>query len=522
MAAITIPPSDRGENLVPAAQAHWRLIGAFAVLTVLIHFLTNGRYGYFVDELYFVACGRHLAWGYVDLPPLIPAIARFTQASLGSSLFALRFFPALAGGATVAFAGVLASEFGGGKFAQAVAMLAAIAAPIYLGIDTLLTMNAFEPIFWMGCIWPLVRILKGGDPRWWLAFGMAAGLGLENKESILFLGFAIMLGLALTPERNLMLGRWFWVGGAVAFVLFLPTLVWQASNHFPMLEELANVKAGTKNEPETFFSFFVAQVAIFLPFALPVWAAGLCFFLVSRDGRKYRTFGWTYLILFAAFVLLKGKHYYIAPIYPALFGAGATQLESLTSSAWRIPVRYGLPAAIVIEGLVAAPMSIPLLRVENFLKYSHALGLVEARTETIDTGELPLNYAYMFGWPEMVAAVADVYRTLPDHERAHSCILAANYGEAAAIDFFGPRLGLPNAISNHMSYWLWGPGNCAGDVVIAIGSRREDLEVEWSSVQSAATLNTRHSAPNERVTIFVCRNPRLPLNKLWPRIKRYQ
>jgi hypothetical protein len=503
-----------------SATPNWRLIGGFAAATVLIHFLTNNRYGYFIDELYFIACGNHLSWGYVDLPPMVPAIAHFTQATLGSSLFAIRFFPALAGGATVTLAGVLASEFGGRRFAQGLAMLATITAPIYLGIDTLLTMNAFEPIFWTGCVFFLVRALNGGDPRWWAGFGISAGLGLENKESMLFLGIAIVVSLALTSKRNLILSGWFWIGGGIALLLFLPTLLWQASHRFPMVEELANINASNKNVPQSPFSFFVAQLAIFLPFAFAVWGAGLYFLLISRDG-KYRSVGFTYLVLFAAFVLFKGKHYYIAPIYPALFGAGGTQLELVTSRGWRPLVRYALPAALVIEGAVAAPMTIPVLSVKDFLKYRHTLGLEEARTETIDTGELPLNFAYMFGWPELAAAVADIYWKLPIEERAQACIFAANYGEAAAIDFFGPRFRLPGAISNHMSYWIWGPGNHTGNVVIAIGSKRQDLEQEWSSVELAATLDTRYSPPNERVTIFLCRKPRLPLPQLWPRIKRY-
>src|ERR1700693_711966 len=228
-------------------RPEWRLVSGLATLTILIHFLTNSAYGYFRDELYFIACGDHLAWGYVDLPPMVALAARLSRATMGESLFALRFFPPIAGGATVAMAGILAWELGGRRFAQALAMLATVLAPIYLGLGTILTMNAFDAIFWMGCVWPLIRVIKTGDPRWWLLFGASAGIGLENKESMVFLGFGIVAGLALVPERKLMFNRWFLLGGIVAVLLFMPTLVWQAMHHFPMYEELTNVKGSSKN-----------------------------------------------------------------------------------------------------------------------------------------------------------------------------------------------------------------------------------------------------------------------------------
>src|SRR5208337_2616938 len=242
----------RSQNTsTPTSQPDWRIVAAFAGAAILIHFLTNSRYGYFRDELYFMACGEHLSWGYVDLPPMVAAIARLSRATMGDSLFSIRFFPALAGGATVALAGILAWELGGGRFAQSLAMLAALTAPVFLGTDTILTMNAFDPIFWMGCAWALVRILKGGDLRWWLVFGLFAGLGLENKESIVFFGAAVLGALMLTAQRRVMFSRYFVLGGLVALLIAMPTAIWQWLHHFPMLEELANVKASNKNVPVT-------------------------------------------------------------------------------------------------------------------------------------------------------------------------------------------------------------------------------------------------------------------------------
>ncbi len=499
----------------------WRLVVGFAALTILIHFLTNGAYGYFRDELYFIACGRHLAWGYVDLPPMVALVARLSRAAMGDSLFAIRFFPAIAGGATVAIAGILAWELGGGRFAQALAMLAAMVAPIYLALGTILTMNAFDPIFWMGCVWALIRVIKTGDPRWWLMFGASAGLGLENKESMVFLGFGIVAGLALVPERKLIFNRWFVMGGIVAVLLFMPTLIWQAMHNFPMYEELTNVKASAKNAPVTLLSFLGAQVLLLLPPSCVIWASGLYFFLVSARGRKFRAIGIAFFVISLAFVILKGKAYYIAPFFPVLLAAGAVQLESIDARGWWPAIRYALPAVIVIVGVIIAPVTIPVLPVETFIRYQRVLGM-NVRFETRKTAELPQTYADMFGWPEMAATVAKVYNSIPPNERAKTAIFASNYGEAAAIDFFGPRYGLPQAISGHMSYYLWGPRDWDGKVAIAIGVSETDLKRIFGSVDQAATLDTRYSMPDEQNPIYICRNPKLSIQHLWPLTKVYR
>ena len=505
-----------------ASSPDWRLVGGFAAATILIHFLTNGGYGYFRDELYFIACGEHLAAGYVDLPPMVALIAKFSRATMGDSLFAIRFFPALAGGATVAIAGMLAWELGGGFFAQLLAMLATLVAPIFLALDNMLTMNAFDPIFWMGCVWALIRIIKGGDPRWWLVFGVSAGFGLENKESIMFLGAALLIGIALTPQRNVLFNRWFLLGGLVALVIAMPTALWQLTHNMPMLEELSNVKGSSKNAPVTWLSFLGGQALLLLPVSIPIWASGLYFFFVGERGRKFRALGFAYLVLYAAFVMLKGKIYYLAPIYPVLFAAGGVQLESVSRALWRPVIRYALPAIVAIGGVAVAPMTLPVLPVETFIKYQSALSFTKVKTETRETADLPQTYADMFGWPEMAATVAKVYWSLPVDERKEAAIYARNYGEAAAIDFFGPRYGLPKAISGHMSYYLWGPRDHSGKVLITIGSGEEGLKRAYGSVVKAATIGTRYSMPDEHGLVFLCRDPKMPIQPMWPLTKVYQ
>jgi hypothetical protein len=513
----------RSEDASSVPLLDWRLVAVFAGATVLIHFLTNGAYGYFRDELYFMACGEHLAWGYVDLPPMVAAIARFSRATMGDSLFSIRFFPALAGGATVALAGLFAWEFGGGLFAQFLAMLTAMVTPFFLGVDTLLTMNAFDPIFWMGCAWALIRIVKTGDRRWWLMFGVSAGLGLENKESIVFFGASVLLALMLTPQRNIIFNRWFLLGGLVALALGMPTAIWQAIHHFPMLEELSNVKASDKNTPLTMLSFFRGQLLQLNPFTAPVWIGGLYFFLFSKRGAPFRFFGLTYILLWIAFVFLRGKIYYIAPMYPLLIGAGAVFLERVSRSGiWRPLIRYALPAVVLVSGMLLAPFAIPVLPVDTFIRYQHALGLKPPRTETLALAVLPQSYSDMFGWEEMTAAVAKVYQGLTPDQQHDAVIFASNYGEAAAIDFFGPRYGLPKAVSGHMAYFIWGPPRQPFTILIAIQGDEAAYRQAFDRVRQAATFGTKYSMPVEHGAIYLCEDPKVSLSGLWPRTKVYR
>jgi hypothetical protein len=458
---------------------------------------------------------------------MVAAIARFSRATMGDSLFSIRFFPALAGGATVALAGVFAWELGGGLFAQFLAMLTAMLTPFFLGLDTILTMNAFDPIFWMGCAWALIRIIKTGDPRWWLMFGISAGLGLENKESIVFFGGCVLLALMLTPQRDFIFNRWFLLGGLVALVLAMPTAIWQAIHHFPMLEELSNVKASDKNTPLTMLGFFLGQLVPLNPFAAPVWIGGLYFFLFSARGRQFRFFGLTYILLWIAFVALRGKVYYIAPMYPLLIGAGAVFLECVSRDGiWGPLTRYALPAVVFVSGILLAPLAIPVLPVESFIHYQRALqrltGFKARKMENLELNDLPQIYADMFGWEEMTAAVAKIYHGLTPDQQHEAVIYASNYGEAAAIDFFGPRYGLPKAVSGHMAYYLWGPPRQPFSILIGIQGDEVAYRHAFGSVQRAATFGTKYSMPVEHGAIYVCQDPKVSMSGLWPRTKVYR
>ncbi len=505
-------------SLVSAETA---IVASLAAGVCLLHFLVIGRYGYFRDELYYAACGEHLAWGYVDHAPLIAVVARLSRWLLGDSLFALRFFPALAGAAKVLLAAWLVCELGGKRFALALACTVVFVAPIFLTFDSFLSMNAFEPVFWMLCAALAMRIVNGGNSRLWLLFGLVAGLGILNKHSMLFFGFGFFLALLITPERRFFRGKWIWLGGLIALLIFLPNLVWEIRHGWPTIEILRNV-ARVKNVPVTPLEFIWQQALLVHPLAAPICLAGLYFFLRAKDGKPYRFLGWTYLLVLAQLLVLKGKIYYLAPIYPMLFAAGAVCIErSIREHNWNW-MKPAILVPLAVGGIVAAPLALPILPIDAAEKYSKFWNVEDVKVEKIDTGRLPQLWADMFGWENQVATIAGVYHGLSPAEQAKCALITWNYGEAGAIDYFGAAYGLPKAISGSNNYHLWGPRNYTGEVVISVGVPLEILHELFGDVQQAALIVSEYAIPEEgNLPVYICREPKIPLRQAWPKLKLY-
>ena len=499
----------RSGNTLPIALG-------IALAGLLIHLLTNGRYGYFRDELYYLACGDHLDWGYVDHAPLIALIARTSRSLFGDSLHAIRFFAALASPALILLTGLIARELGGGRFAVALACLCVLVAPIWLIMHTFLSMNAFEPLFWMGCAYVLLLVINCGNPKLLLWFGVLAGLGLENKHSMIFFGFALCAGLLLTKDRSLFLSPWLWIAAAFAALLFLPNVIWQYQHHWPTLEDLSNVRKTHKNVELSPVAFIGQQILIMLPTSALVWIPGLWFLLFHRAGKRYRALGYSFVVIFAVMLALNGKNYYLAPAYPMLFAAGAVFWER--RPAW---TKIALPALILVTGALVAPLTLPVLPVDALIRWQEIIHVSPPKTEVAHEGALPQHFGDMFGWPEMVATVADVYHRLPAADQPKTAILAGNYGEAGAIDFFGPRYGLPKAISGHQTYYFWGPRNYTGEIMILLQSDRADAEKYCTSVEPGPELNQPYAMAEEHYQILICRGLKQPLRNFWPRIKHW-
>jgi 4-amino-4-deoxy-L-arabinose transferase-like glycosyltransferase len=494
------------------------MVAVAAALKLLLHLYAGRHYGYFVDELYYLACSQHLAWGYVDQAPLIAGITKAARLLLGDSLGAIRFFPALAGAGTVLLAGMIARELGGGRFAQGLAAVCTLLAPGFLALDNLLTMNAFEPLFWMGCAYLAVRIIRTGNERLWVWFGVVAGLGLMNKHSMLIFGFGLITGLLATPERKHLRSSWFWIGGAIAFAIFLPNLLWNIQHHFPFLELQENIRRDARNVSLSFAGFWGEEMLSMLPLSAPVWIAGLWWLLFSREARPFRALGWAWVIAAALVEILNPRVYYLFPAFPLLFAAGGVACEAWVARGW---VRGVYVALMVAMAALIAPTVVPLLPPQTYIRYAEVTHLQQPRIENARLGPLPQLFADQFGWDDMAAAVARAYDALPPQMRERTGIFAQNYGQAGAIDFFGPRYGLPPAISGHQNYFLWGPRGYTGESLIVMGDRRDRLEQIFASVEHVGRAEHPYSMPYEHIDIWYCRGLKEPLPQLWPKLKNW-
>jgi len=485
-----------------------------------VHVAFAKNYGYFVDELYYLACSEHLAWGYVDQPSLIAVIGWLARKLFGDSLPAIRFFPALAAAGKVLLTGMIARELGARRFAQGLAALCVMVAPVYLFMDHILTMNTFEPLFWMGGAWLVLRIINTGNQKLWLAFGALAGIGLHNKYSMLFFGLGVFFGVLLTPQRRAFRQPWIWLGGLLALVIFLPNILWNIQHDFPFLQLQQNVRASGRNVALSWLQFFGQQVLMIHPLALPLWVAGLWWLLRSPDAKPWRVLGWSYVVVLLCLLLLDGRVYYLAPAYPMLFAAGAIAVQDFCDRRLQW-AKSAYATLLVSAGVILAPMSLPVLPVETYLRYAKLIGLEQPRIETHRLGPLPQLFADMHGWEEMVQATAAAYHKLPPQIRAKTAIFGNNYGQAGAIDLFGPRYGLPKAIGNHQTYWLWGYRNYTGESILILGDRLEDAVRACVEVEVVGEVFHPYSMPYEHFQILHCRGLRQPIELMWPRFRNW-
>ena len=485
------------------------LIG-FCAAKLLLHIFTSVRhYGYFRDELYYLDMARHLDWGYVDAAPLIAVYAKIAL-WLGGSLAVLRILPALAGAAMVALAILIARELGGGRYAQLVAGLSILLCPAFLMTDSLLTMNAFEPLYWMGCIWVVARILRTGDARLWLWFGVLSGLGLENKHSTLSFGFAVTVALLLTHHRREFARQWIWIAGAIALALFLPNIIWQIRHHFPTIEDLANVRREGKNVVLGPLAFVKEQIIDIHPILFPVWLSGLIWFL--RD-RRWRVLGLTFVVFLVSMEVAHAKNYYVFPIYPMLLAGGAVVIERWLAgrAVW---TRAAVITIIWLTALPVVPLVTWMLPPERLLAYQKAIGFKPSKAEVHHESLLPQPIADQFGWPEMAGEVATIYNSLPPDERAQTGIWAGNYGEAGAINQFGPRYGLPRAWSRHQNHWYWGPPPQVFKNLIVIQWSLEDVRDNCTSFQAFEHYQ-RFGMGEENTPMYLCRGVTFDIQKIW-------
>ncbi|MFZ1009598.1 MAG: glycosyltransferase family 39 protein [Candidatus Sulfotelmatobacter sp.] len=522
-------PRDRGSFFASGMAIIW----AIALAKLLFHIYFNNRYGYFRDEFDYIACGDHLALGYVDQPPLIPFLIHICRAVLGDSLRSIRFIPALASSLLAVQTAVLAREFGGRRFALLLSAITVVIAPQYLSNGSLLGTNCLEPNLWMGCAYFAILAIKRDDPRYWLWFGIFAGIGMQEKYSIALFCFGIVVGLLLTAQRRVFFDRWIWLGGLAAFLIFLPNLLWNIHYHWPFLELMHNIRAEGRDVVLPFLQYFFQQTVLVDPITAPIWLIGLCALLFSARLKPYRFLGWCYLVCFSVFFILHGKNYYLAPVYPMLFAAGAFVIESAIEGkrqeGTRKPSRWGwlkpvIAIILLASGAHLAPVTIPIFSPENFITYSHTLPFkLPVMEHGHERSPLPQWYSDQFGWQEIVDETAVAWNRIPEADRADCGIFAQDYGQAGAIDFLGRRYGLPRSLSGHQTWFLWGPRGYSGNCMIVLDDRRERLGQLWDHVEYVGTSADNPYALEKRIDVFICRGAKFgTFAQLWPELKRWR
>jgi 4-amino-4-deoxy-L-arabinose transferase-like glycosyltransferase len=501
------------------------LVWAIALAKLVLHTYFNDSYGFFRDEFDYLSCGEHLAWGYVDQPPLIPWLTELSRVVLGESLRAVRFIPALASALLVVQTALIARQFGARGFGVLLAAICVALAPQYLSNASLLGTNSLEPTLWMGCAYFAIRAVKHDDPRQWLWFGIIAGIGLEEKYTIALFGAGIVIGLLLTAQRRHIANHWFWLGGLAAFLIFLPNLWWNYANDWPFVQLMHAIRDSGRDVVLPFGAYFMQQTLLTGLHAAPFWLAGLGALLFAKRFAPFRFLGISFLICYAVLFAVHGKSYYLASIYPMLFAAGA----ALTEGALENPRRHlrwieaPLIALMIFVGLYFAPIVVPVFSPENFVAYTRYLPFkLPVMEHSHERATLPQWYADQFGWKEISDATVTAWNHLPESDHADCGIFAQDYGQAGATDFFGRREGLPPVISGDRTYFLWGPRGYSGECMIVLDDRQEVLEKYWSDVKLVATSTPNPWALEAEIPVYICRHKKFSsLAEVWPTIKHW-
>lgn len=505
------------------------LITYIALANLILHLFAIKGYGIFRDELYYIACSDHLAFGYVDQPPLSILLLRIVRFVFGDSLIAIRILPVLGGALFVWLTGWIARELGGKKFAIVLAAITAFSVIGNMANFNYFSMNFLDLLFWQFCILIVIRIIKTGDPKQWLLFGLVAGLGLQNKISVLFLCFGLIIGLLLTRERKHFRSGYFWQGIGIAALIFLPYVIWNMIHDFATLEFIHNARTFKMSEV-TPLGFFMGQLLFNNPPAIFIWLVGLVFFF-SKKGRPFRLFGWMFLAMYVLFTMQGAKDYYLAGGYPILFAGGAVLWESWLRKKQRLWFKIWLPFSILLTALFLCPLALPILTESSLIKLTEFIGIDHDSGENHEMGVLPQHFADMHGWEDMAIIFSELYHSLSSEDRADCMIYVRNYGEAGAIDYFGKDFNLPKATCTHNNYWLWGPPNWSGRTAIVLGKydnieeNMEDLQSHFEEVIHAAIFTCEYCMPYENNRyIFVCRRaigPIADLSSFWEQEKNF-
>ncbi len=539
------PRGAGGEPGGISARAAWVfttetwLLLALAGVTFVAHMLVSGNYGFFRDELYYLADGRHLQAGYVDQPALLGWLAAFLRVTVGNGLVAIHVIPALPGAAIVVVAGLMARELGGGRVAQLVAGAATLFCADLMAAASIFSMDVLDQLWWALASLLLARMLRleaplgpnaaadltgGGARRLWLAFGLVAAMGFLTKLTMLFFCLAVVLALLATPDRRHLRTPWPWLAAAIAAAGLLPYLVWNAVNGWPTLDFYRQYRYLTTGP----LDFFINQLFLMNPIAIPLAVAGVVFYF-SKTGRRYRVLGWTFVLVYVILTALRGKPYFLGPAYPIPFAAGAVAFERFRPRRWLAWIRPSYVVLLALFGVMFAPLAMPILPPAVFQRIYGSLGGASNAAIASGQGIMPQNLGDRFGWDSLTQTVQRIYAALPPEERAQACVVAANYGEAGALSLLAAPGSVPPIVCGHNNYYLWGPGDCRGRVIILVGYSesfaKNDASASFTNVSLAATEDCPYWSSYERNRrIYVLsgvKDPSFDLRKSWPSLKHF-
>ncbi len=495
---------EPGSALTPLSKGP---VFGIALAMVALELAVSARYGYHRDELYFLACARHLSWGYVDQPPLVPFVAWLSPKLFGASVVALRVFPALAGGASVVFAALTARELGGSWRAQVLAALAAATSPQFLAAFHLLSTTAFDIFFWSAITLLVVRLLRTGNERLWLAVGAVTGVALLNKFNVAFLVVGLASGLLLGGRRRMLRSPWLWAGCALALAIWSPNIVWNAQHDWAAVAMMHSLHEENSTLGAS-LAFIPEQLIVVGPVLAVLWLAGLRRLFGHPFGKPL---GYAFLVMLVLYAVTGAKSYYLAGGYYMLFAAGGLWAEERLLH--RTPAKgvRGWVALMVAGAVVAMPLILPVLS---------ASALAKGPWE----GAINKDLSATVGWPSLVGQVATVANHLPASERANLVIYTGDYGAAGAVDLYGAGYGLPHAISGHNTYWWWGPaGAHSGATTIAVDLPKQYLRTIYTEVTPAGTVTTPDGVWTEEQgdPIWICRGQRISWAQAWPAARHY-
>lgn len=500
------------------------IIFSIVLINFLICLVTQAffSYGMFRDEYYYLACANRLDFGYVDHPPLSIWILAFWKFLFGDSMLVIRLVPAIVSSLSLIILGVLTQKLGGKTSAIVLAMFLFMLTPIFLGMNTIYSMNTFDYFFWITSAYLFLKLIQTENKKYWIWMGVVLGFGLLNKSSVLWLGMGVLIGIISTPLRKELKTKYPYFAFIIAMLIFSPYIIWNITHDFAHLEFMRNAST-LKYVGLTPLSFIKDQILIHNPVSILIWLPGIVFFFFNNESKQYRAIGLIWLTTFLI-LLINGhsKGEYISAAYQILYAGGAVIVERWSALPMRQWLKYSFAIPILVVGVLLSPLARPLLSPECFIKYKSDLGVEQSSNEGNELVGLPQFYSDMFGWEELAKSVSKIYQSIPIEERNNTFVYCSNYGKAGAIEYYSKKYDLPKVICSHNSYWYWWPTYKKLSSVILIGGKLEDYSKSLNEVYKVGFHTTKYTMPYENnLNIFIGRGLKISLDEVRIREKEF-